>query len=99
MLTDGTSNIIEAMKAKGLKRIAVVTSIGAGDSEKQAPFFFRVLMGTVMRGVFEDKNNQEALFLQVCFRTERYNEGRTRRIGAHNSLCCRHRFGYKRKIL
>jgi uncharacterized protein YbjT (DUF2867 family) len=64
MLTDGTSNIIEAMKAKGLKRIAVVTSIGAGDSEKQAPFFFRVLMGTVMRGVFEDKNNQEALFLQ-----------------------------------
>lgn len=30
MLTDGTGNIIKAMKAKGVKRIAVVTSIGAG---------------------------------------------------------------------
>ena len=30
MLTDGTKNIIAAMKEKGVKRIAVVTSIGAG---------------------------------------------------------------------
>lgn len=41
MLTDGTTNIINAMKAKGVKRLAVVTSIGAGDSENQAPFFFK----------------------------------------------------------
>ncbi|KAG5176303.1 flavine reductase [Tribonema minus] len=62
MLTDGTSNIIKAMKANGVKRIAAVTSIGAGDSENQAPFFFKVLMFTVMKNIFEDKNNQEALF-------------------------------------
>jgi len=62
MLTDGTSNIINAMKAKGVKRIAVVTSIGAGDSENQAPFFFKVLMWTAMKKIFTDKNNQEALF-------------------------------------
>ena len=42
MLTDGTKNIIAAMKEKGVKRLAVVTSIGAGDSENQAPFFFKV---------------------------------------------------------
>jgi nucleoside-diphosphate-sugar epimerase len=42
MLTDGTNNVIAAMKEKGVKRIAVVTSIGAGDSEDQAPFFFKV---------------------------------------------------------
>jgi nucleoside-diphosphate-sugar epimerase len=42
MLTDGTNNIILAMKKKGVKRLAVVTSIGAGDSENQAPFFFKV---------------------------------------------------------
>jgi len=41
MLTDGTKNVIDAMKDKGVKRLAVVTSIGAGDSEKQAPFFFK----------------------------------------------------------
>lgn len=37
----GTNNVITAMKEKGVSRIAVVTSIGAGDSEKQAPFFFK----------------------------------------------------------
>lgn len=35
MLTDGTANVIQAMKTNGVKRIAVVTSIGAGDSEGQ----------------------------------------------------------------
>mmetsp|Transcript_32956 Transcript_32956/g.47629 ORF Transcript_32956/g.47629 Transcript_32956/m.47629 type:complete len:276 (+) Transcript_32956:17-844(+) len=64
MLTDGTSCIISAMKNKSsAKRIAVVTSIGAGDSENQAPLFFKALMFTVMKGIFEDKNNQEKLFL------------------------------------
>ena len=62
MLTDGTRNVIEACVANGVKRISVVTSIGAGDSEGQAPFFFKVLMMTVMRSIFEDKNNQERLF-------------------------------------
>ncbi len=50
MLTDGTSCIVKAMKSKsGAKRIAVVTSIGAGDSEKQAPLMFKALMYTVMK--------------------------------------------------
>lgn len=35
MLTDGTNNVIQAMKAKDIKRLSVVTSIGAGDSENQ----------------------------------------------------------------
>jgi len=51
------------MLGKGTKRIAVVTSIGAGSSEQQAPIFFKILMYTVMKGIFTDKNNQEALFL------------------------------------
>lgn len=59
MLTDGTNNIMDAMKANGVKRIAVVTSIGAGDSKDQAPFAFKVLMMTVMKKIFNDKNNQE----------------------------------------
>lgn len=59
MLTDGTKNIIAAMKDTGVKRLAVVTSIGAGDSEDQAPFFFKVLMWTAMKKIFLDKNAQE----------------------------------------
>lgn len=60
MLTDGTNNVIRAMKDNGVKRLSVVTSIGAGDSDKQAPFFFKILMMTVMKKIFVDKNNQEA---------------------------------------
>lgn len=63
MLTDGTRTIIDAMKKKSsAKRIAVVTSIGTGDSEKQAPLMFKALMYTVMRSIFADKNRQEELF-------------------------------------
>lgn len=51
------------MKAKGVKRVAIVTSIGAGSSADQAPFAFKVLMFTVMRSIFADKNDQENLFL------------------------------------
>jgi len=59
MLTDGTNNIMAAMKDNGVKRVAVVTSIGAGDSKDQAPFAFKILMMTVMKKIFTDKNNQE----------------------------------------
>jgi NAD(P)H-binding len=61
MLTDGTANVIAAMKENGVKRLAVVTSIGAGDSQNQAPFAFKLLMWTVMKKIFTDKNNQEQL--------------------------------------
>lgn len=62
MLTDGTTNIINAMKATGVKRVAVMTSIGAGDSENQAPFAFKLFMMTILRDAFVDKNKQEELF-------------------------------------
>ena len=58
MCTDGTACVIDACKRFDVKRIAVVTSIGAGNSEKQAPFMFKILMNTVMKSIFTDKNNQ-----------------------------------------
>lgn len=61
MLTDGTKVIMDAMKNKGVKRLAVVSSIGVGDSENQAPFFFKILMMTAMKKIFTDKNNQEKI--------------------------------------
>jgi len=62
MLQDGTANIIAACKANGVKRISVVTTIGAGDSMEQAPWAFRLLMMTVMSSIMADKNKQEELF-------------------------------------
>lgn len=63
MLTDGTTNVIDSMKSNGLKKVAVVTSIGCGDSSDQAPIVFKLLMFTVMKNIFNDKNKQEELFL------------------------------------
>lgn len=63
MLTDGTKRIIDAMHKHGVKRVAIVTSIGTGDSLRQAPLSFKALIYTVMRKSFKDKNNQEQLFL------------------------------------
>ena len=62
MLQEGTANIVAACQANGIKRIAVVSTIGAGDSMDQASWGFKLLMNTVMKTVMEDKNKQEALF-------------------------------------
>jgi hypothetical protein len=44
MLSEGTSAVVNAMKRlTKAKRIAVVTSIGAGSSENQAPLMFKVV--------------------------------------------------------
>merc|ERR1719183_912837 len=47
------------MKTNGVKRMAVISSIGVGDSKSQAPLHFRVLMNTMMKRIFKDKNNQD----------------------------------------
>jgi nucleoside-diphosphate-sugar epimerase len=64
LLQDGTTHIIAACKAYGVKRISVVSTIGAGDSMDQAPWTFKILMNTVMKTVMVDKNAQEALFFE-----------------------------------
>merc|ERR1719353_697141 len=61
MLQDGTKNIIAAMKANGVTKISVVTTIGAGDSMDQAPLPFKLLMWTVMSSIMADKNAQESV--------------------------------------
>merc|ERR1719258_262798 len=64
LLQDGTSHIIPACIKYGVKRIAVVSTIGAGDTMDQAPWTFRILMRTMMQKIMDDKNAQEALFLE-----------------------------------
>jgi nucleoside-diphosphate-sugar epimerase len=63
MCTEGTRNVINACKKYGVKNIAVVTSIGCGETMKIAPFFFKVLMKTMMSKIMADKNNQGILFV------------------------------------
>ena len=64
LLLDGTTHIIEACKAHGVKRISVISTVGAGDSMDQAPWTFKLLMNTMMQKIMVDKNAQEGLFLE-----------------------------------
>jgi len=63
LLQDSTTHIIAACKAHGVKRISVISTVGAGDSMDQAPWTFKLLMNTMMSKVLVDKNAQEGLFL------------------------------------
>jgi putative NADH-flavin reductase len=60
---DGTTNIIAACKKYGVKRINIVSTVGAGDTMDQAPWTFKILMKTLMQKIMDDKNAQEGLFL------------------------------------
>jgi len=45
----GNQNLAKAAKAKSIKHIVVISSIGAGDSKYAIPFIFRLLMGPVLK--------------------------------------------------
>lgn len=62
MLAEGTRNIITALEAHKVKRIAVVTSMGTSDSKHQVPMAFWLIKTTILRTEFADKEVQERLF-------------------------------------
>lgn len=62
-VSEGTKNIITAMKRHHVKRLVVVTSLGLGDSKNQVPRAFKLVMKTVMRKIMADKERQE-IFVQ-----------------------------------
>lgn len=64
VVSRGTQLIINSMKKHDVKRLIAVTSLGVGDSKDQVPFFFKVLMKTVMKGIMADKEVQETRIRQ-----------------------------------
>lgn len=58
----GTANIIEAMKAEGVRRLICQTTLGAGDSEPALNFFWRrIMFGLLLRPAMLDHEAQERL--------------------------------------
>ncbi len=55
----GTERILEAMKACGVRRILVVTSLGVGDSREQVQLLFRTFMDMTLKHVMAAKEEQE----------------------------------------
>lgn len=61
VVSDGTRNIIEGMTKQGIRRLVVVSALGVGDSREQVSLRFKMIMKTVLRKAYEDKERQEEM--------------------------------------
>ena len=59
VFSQGTRNLITALKAAGVRRLIVVSSFGVGDSGRDAGILERVFFALVVRGAYADKDLQE----------------------------------------
>lgn len=58
-LSDGTRHILEYMNRRGVSRIVVVSSLGAGDSRGQGNLLAKAIQRFILREVLNDKTRQE----------------------------------------
>lgn len=62
LLSEGTRNLVAAMKAQGVSRLVCITGVGAGDSLGHGPWYYNWLFQPLMlRGVYHDKTRQEKI--------------------------------------
>ena len=60
--SEGTRQIIQAMKKVSLRRLICLSTLGAGDSWSNLDFYWKyVMFGFILRQVFADHERQEAL--------------------------------------
>lgn len=65
--TDGLRAIVSAMESEGVRRVAVVGIMGAGESRRKLPWFFRsVLFPTYLRRPLREHERQEAILRQTA---------------------------------
>jgi putative NADH-flavin reductase len=62
VFSEGTKNLLQAMKKTGVRRLLCVTGIGAGDSRGHGGFLYDYLFRPLLfRTVYADKDRQESL--------------------------------------
>ena len=62
LLSEGTRHLVTAMQETGTPRLVCITGIGAGDSKGHGPWYYNwLIQPLVLRGVYHDKDRQEAL--------------------------------------
>ena len=62
IFSEGTKNLLQAMKKTGVKRLICVTGIGAGDSKGHGGFLYDcIFYPLLLKPVYADKDRQESL--------------------------------------
>jgi putative NADH-flavin reductase len=64
VFSEGTKNVLEAMKRHDVRLLVCVTGIGAGDSRGHGGFLYdRIFQPFLLRRIYEDKDRQEELIM------------------------------------
>lgn len=62
LFSRSTTILLDAMQRAGVRRLIAITGVGAGDTRGHGGFLYdRVLYPLFTRGIYEDKDRQEAL--------------------------------------
>lgn len=62
LFSDGTRNLLMAMKSNGVRRLICITGVGAGDSRGHGGFLYdRILQPLLLQEIYRDKDRQEAI--------------------------------------
>ena len=62
VFSQGTRNVLKAMRQLGVRRLICITGIGAGDSKNHGGFLYdRLFKPLLLKTIYEDKDWQEAL--------------------------------------
>jgi putative NADH-flavin reductase len=62
LFSEGTRNVLEAMKRTGVERLLAITGIGAGESRGHGGFLYdSIVQPLLLRTIYDDKERQEAL--------------------------------------
>jgi len=65
MLSEGTRNLVQAMRSKNVNRLICITGIGAGDSKGHGGFLYdRLIQPLLLNEVYKDKDRQEEVVKQ-----------------------------------
>jgi putative NADH-flavin reductase len=62
VFSQGTANVLAAMRRQNVRRLICITGIGAGDSQGHGGFFYdRIIHPLLLKTLYADKDRQEAL--------------------------------------
>lgn len=65
VFSDGTRNVLVAMKTAGIRRLIAVTGVGAGDSKGPWGFLYKTMFHLAsIKTIYDDKDRQEKLILK-----------------------------------
>lgn len=93
LLSEGTRNLVNAMRAAGVRRLICITGIGAGDSKGHGGFVYdRIIQPLLLSEVYKDKTRQEAVVRESGFdwtivRPAQLTDGHAKGAGAYRVLC------------